>query len=111
MLIKLHIVSGKITSERMTDAINDGFQKSAGDNLAALQDKIERFKSFFAEQIEVDDIFDIGYIPGEGVTVHKNGEPVGTIEGLDFKQAVFGIWLGNDPADKGLKKKMLGLED
>ncbi len=108
MLIKLHIVSGKITSARMTDAINEGFENSAGSSLASLKDKIEKFKSFFAEEIKVGDIFDIGYVPGEGVSVHKNGSLSGTIEGTDFKKAVFGIWLGDKPADKGLKKNMLG---
>lgn len=108
MLIKLHIVSGKITSDRMTDAINEGFEKSAGANLSSLKDKIDKFKSFFAEEIKVDDIFDIAYIPGEGVSVYKNEALSGTIEGLDFKKAAFGIWLGDKPADKGLKKNMLG---
>ena len=32
----------------------------------------------------------------------------GTIEGLDFKKALFGIWLGNKPADDDLKAGMLG---
>ncbi len=108
MLIKLHIVSGRITSARMTEAINEGFENSAGASLASLTDKIARFQSFFAEDINVGDIFDIGYVPGEGVSVHKNGSLSGTIEGTDFKKAVFGIWLGEKPADKGLKKNMLG---
>lgn len=110
MVIKLHIVSGKVTAERMTDAIDEGFKNSAGDNLAALTDKIDQFKACFAEQINKGDIFDISYIPGEGVKVFKNETPSGTIEGADFKEAVFGIWLCDKPADKGLKKKMLGLE-
>lgn len=108
MLIRLHIVSGKITSERMIEAIDEGFEKSAGDNLASLAEMIDQFKGFFSEEIKVDDVFDIAYVPGEGVSVQKNGNLLGTIEGIDFKQAVFGIWLGDDPADKGLRKKMLG---
>ena len=110
MLIKLHIVSGKITSDKMTDAINDGFKKSAGANLASLSDEIEQFKSYFAEEISVDDIFDINYVPGEGLSVYKNETLSGTIEGIDFKKAAFGIWLCDKPADKGLKKKMMGAE-
>jgi hypothetical protein len=39
---------------------------------------------------------------------HKNGKMLGTIEGLEFKKALFGIWLGNNPADKDLKAGMLG---
>ncbi|MDG1690515.1 MAG: chalcone isomerase family protein, partial [Flavobacteriales bacterium] len=29
--------------------------------------------------------------------------------GLEFKQALFGIWLGGNPADDSLKDEMLGL--
>ena len=42
------------------------------------------------------------------ICVYKDGKEVGMIEGLDFKKALFGIWLGAKPADKGLKNEMLG---
>jgi hypothetical protein len=31
------------------------------------------------------------------------------VEGLNFKKALWAIWLGDKPADAKLKKKMLGL--
>ena len=37
----------------------------------------------------------------------KNNKKVKTIKGLKFKQAAFGIWLCDDPADKDLKEGML----
>jgi len=33
---------------------------------------------------------------------------MGTVKGLDFKKALFAIWLGKKPADSGLKDGMLG---
>ena len=48
-------------------------------------------------------------VPGEGIAVSRNGETLGTIPGEDFKTALLEIWLGNKPADKNLKKGMLGL--
>jgi hypothetical protein len=37
------------------------------------------------------------------------GAKKGTIiQGVDFKKALFSIWLGDQPADKNLKKGMLG---
>lgn len=108
MVIKLNIVSGLITSEKMITAVNEGFEKSTGNNTTVLKSKIDKFKSFFKEKITKGDIFAIGYVPNEGVVVFKNGTKKGTIEGLDFKKALFGIWLGNDPADKDLKAGMLG---
>ena len=41
---------------------------------------------------------------------YKNGKKRGVIEGLAFKQALFGIWLGGVPADDSLKEEMLGLD-
>ena len=48
------------------------------------------------------------YTPGSGVAISKNGELKDTIEGIAFKKALFGIWLSDKPADKKLKKAMLG---
>ena len=48
------------------------------------------------------------YLPKEGVKVYKNNKLLGTIEGMEFKRALFGIWLSKKPADKDLKQAMLG---
>jgi len=108
MAIKLNIVSGLISSEKMISAINEGFENSTGKKTAPLKAKIDKFKSFFKDVINKKDIFIIVYIPNEGVSVYKNGTKKGTIDGLDFKKALFGIWLGNKPADDDLKAGMLG---
>jgi hypothetical protein len=36
-----------------------------------------------------------------------NGESKGTIEGADFAQALFSIWLGQKPVSKSLKVALL----
>lgn len=109
MAIKLHMVSGMITSEKMTDATKEGFDNTTGGNTAPLQEYIDGFLAVFEEPITEGDIFDIMYLPGKGLNINKNGEFKGTVEGgLPFKQAVWGIWLGDKPADKKLKKGMLG---
>jgi hypothetical protein len=108
MSIKLHIVSKLITSEKMMDAVNEGFKNSTGGNTKALASKIEKFQSFFMEEIKKNDVFDIVYMPAQGVVVYKNNKELGVIEGMDFKKALFGIWLSNRPADDDLKEAMLG---
>ncbi|RLC28517.1 MAG: chalcone isomerase, partial [Deltaproteobacteria bacterium] len=47
------------------------------------------------------------YIPGKGVSVFSKGKLTTTVEGLDFKKAVFGIWLCDDPCDEDLKEELL----
>ncbi len=108
MAIRLHIVSKLITSSRMVDAVTDGFEKSLDGNTAPVQDRIDKLLGYFKEDIKKDDVFDLVYQPGKGLTAYKNGVARGTVEGLDFKSALFGIWLSDDPADKKLKDKMLG---
>ncbi len=108
MCVKLHIVSGMITSEKMTTSVDEGFKKSAKSNLAALQSRIDLFKAVFATKINKGDVYDLVYDKSKGTLIYKNGKLAASIPGLDFKKALFGIWLCNEPADEGLKKKMLG---
>ena len=58
--------------------------------------------------MKLNDVFVLVYDPSTGVTVHKNGAAQGTIQGVAFKKALFGIWLGNNPVDAGLKTKLVG---
>lgn len=108
MSIKLHIVSKLITSDKMMEAVNEGFENSTNGNTKPLAAKIKKFQDFFLDEIKRDDVFDIVYMPSMGVVVYKNDKELGVIEGMDFKKALFGIWLSNKPADDDLKEAMLG---
>ena len=107
MAIRLFMTSGLVTREKMLGAINEGFEIATAGNLAPLQSRIDTLNGYFSDAIEEGDVFDLAYLPEKGVMMRKNGKPRGVIEGLDFKQALFAIWLGNSPADKKLKKGML----
>ena len=112
MAVKLNIISSLVTSDRMKDAIIEGFKKSTGNKTAPIQAKIDRFvKLFSLSPIVKGDVFDNVYTPSGGVQISKNGKVLDTIDGLDFKTALWGIWLGNDPVDKDLKKGMLGIRN
>ena len=107
MAMKLHIVSKLVSSKKMVSAVDDGFDAAMNGDTSALADKIETFKGFFSDKIVKGNIFDIAYIKGKGSVVYKNGKEVGVVAGLDFKKALFAIWLGSDPADDDLKEAML----
>lgn len=108
MAIRLEITSAMVTKERMDESLREGFQNSTGGHVAAIAREIEQFRQCFAQPIAKGDVFELVYIPARGVTVVKNGKPVGVIQGLAFKQAVFGIWLCDRPADASLRVAMLG---
>ncbi|MBV1920988.1 MAG: chalcone isomerase family protein, partial [Pseudomonadales bacterium] len=104
-----HIVSGLITSDKMLKATKEGFENSLGDKKDdALQAKIDTFLATFKDEIKEGDIFEMIYVPSEGVKVYKNAALANTIDGIEFKQALFGIWLSENPAQQSLKEEMLG---
>jgi len=106
--ITLHITSGMITSERMTEATLEGFQAATDGDTDAIQADIDRFMAVFEDAIEEGDTFDLMYVPDEGVHVLKNGEYQDTVGNRAFKQALFGIWLSDNPVETGLKERLLG---
>jgi hypothetical protein len=109
MSIQLNIISDLITSEKMIASTEEGFEKSTDGKQEDLRKDIDLFMAAFKEEIKDGNVFDITYSPANGVEVFKNGTKTTTVGDLAFKKALFGIWLCNDPADKDLKKGMLGL--
>jgi hypothetical protein len=53
----------------------------------------------------------ITYIPGKGTHVQSKGGQDLSVEGKDFADALFSVWLGKDPVDDDLKDGMLGKDD
>jgi len=109
MAIRLHIVSSLITSDKMSNSTREGFENATDGNIAPIKDKVNSFVSTFEEKINEGDIFEMVYDPATGVKIYKNAKHAKTIKGLDFKQALFGIWLSDNPAQESLKEEMLGI--
>jgi hypothetical protein len=109
MAIKLWIVTGLITSERMQESIEEGFQKSTRGNTAPIREKIDALIDVYDEEISDEDTFELVYVPGQGLKVNKNGVYRATIEcGLPFKRALFGIWISGQAVQTSLKRDLLG---
>ena len=92
----------------MSEAVEDGFEASTRGNTDPFAAEIKTFMGFFSEDIVEGDTYDITYQTGKGVVCYKNNKELGSIQGMDFKKALFGIWLGKNPADSNLKSGMLG---
>lgn len=108
MAIRMHFVYDGVSSQKLIDGWNEGFANATGGNITPITTEIGQFNAFFKEEAKKNDIYDMVYLPGEGVRVSIKGKVVGTVKGLDFKKALFGIWLGEKPADGKLKNGMLG---
>ena len=99
--------SRTLSAKKMENALREGFEKATNENLSPIKDRIEKFIAAQTTEVHTDDIFEYVYIPDKGVSVFFKGKLVTTIKGLDFKKAVFGIWLGKNAGDKDLKKELL----
>lgn len=108
MAIRINVISKLITSDKFQETTREGFENSTKGNTAPIKNKIDAFMSAFNEPFKEGDMFELVYVPGKGVDVFKNGALKTTVAGMDFKKALFGIWLGDKPAQKNLKEGMLG---
>ena len=88
------------------ETVKEGFKNASHGKATAAE--IKKFMGLFTSEFKDGDKIHIEYISGEGVSALKNGKKLGSVPGLEFKKALFSIWLGKKPADSSLKKGMLG---
>ncbi|MBL0225067.1 MAG: chalcone isomerase family protein [Geobacteraceae bacterium] len=74
--------------------------------LAKLRSRIDRINAIYKD-VKPGDRYALTYLPGRGTELALNGTPLTVIEGADFAAAYFGIWLGRDSIDEGLKRDLL----
>ena len=108
--LQLDFVFKEVAPDKLLEAWREGFEKNQDEEtLQQLQSRIEQFYQFFDTSVVAKERYAFDYLPGQGVLVTRNDKELGLIPGEDFKTALLEIWLGNNPADKKLKKGMLGL--
>lgn len=109
MGMRLVVTSSMVTSENFAESTREGFKRSLKGKTAPLQSKIDAFIATFSEsEIKEGDVYDLWYTPGVGLKSYRNGTYQSTVEGFDFKKALFGIWLGDEPVDEDLHNSLLG---
>ena len=108
MAIRIVIASRLVSRDRFIEALEEGFKNTTVGKYTPME--IERFKEYLSDPFVLDDEIILVYSSKEETTyLYKNSETRGKFTGLPFKQALFGIWLGDKPAQESLKKEMLGL--
>jgi hypothetical protein len=98
-----------VSRDQVMDAFRDGFRNNGGEaEAAALGPSLNRVAPIVPRELKQGEQMFIDYVPGTGtiVTVPTSGQVI--IEGKRFADAIFLNWLGSEPADSGLKDKMLG---
>ena len=106
MGITIKLVSNSVTREKFIESVNTGFKNASHGK--ATKDEISKFTGAFIYEFKKGDIINFKYTKDNGVLIEKNSIKLITIPGLEFKKALFSIWLGKIPADETLKSGMLG---
>ena len=108
MAIRIDVLSNMVTADAMKKALNEGLEKSTGNNTGLISSEMKQLSSSFNTGVTTGDFYEFIYLPDAGTHVVKNQQLVDVIPGLEFKKAFFGIFLSDDPIQKNLKKAMLG---
>jgi len=89
-------------------ATDESLERSCSrEAIAALRPRIDRFNALY-QDMKDGQRYRLTYRPGVGTELAKDGVALGTIEGADFAQAIFGIWLGPKAIDDGFRERILG---
>lgn len=98
-----------LDKKTMTEAIESGFTANNKDKMPVLRERLDKLLKDIVDLKEKDDVM-ITYQPGKGTALSVGSKQGAVVEGKDFADAMFAVWLGSSPVDETLKRGMLGQE-
>ena len=104
--IRLEFIYSSVPKEKMIEVLeehitqNPQFSKQTVDNIRVCESWMQDFTT--------KDTAKFTYIPNQGTSVTINNTLKGTIQGTEFMEAIFSIYLGTVPASESLKQSLLG---
>ncbi len=104
--VLMHFLYDEVSKDKLVTGWNEGFENNSKD-LSGLQARLNQFNNFF-QDMKKGDVVSFDFTDNGNTTVVINGKVAGSIEGVDFQQALLSVWLGDEPADDDLKEAMLG---
>jgi hypothetical protein len=107
MAVRVKITSRLVSRSSLVSSLQEGLEKSTKGNVEEIRAETAQFIELLGEELRIDDVIDFVYVPSKGLYVIKNGTAKGVVPNVKFKQALFGIWLSDNPADEALKRAML----
>ncbi len=105
-LVRMTFVYKRVKKEDIVEAFAEGL---AGNSpYVARTAEAKAFLSWFTSDFVAGDTVDISLSPDGTVAASQNGKALGTARSPELVQAVLRIWFGEKPADRNLKKGMMG---
>jgi hypothetical protein len=98
----------EVDREKLVNGWDEGFQQNQpAAEMTKLGERLQQFNELFVTAHK-GDVFVFDFLAAGSTRVTLNGKLAGNIPGADFQKALLTVWLGEKPADKDLKKAMLG---
>jgi hypothetical protein len=96
-----------VEKEKLVETFREGFEANSPQKAAAQKAGIDKLLSTVAD-VREGSVTTYTYVPGTGTVVNRDGKDVATIEGKDFAEVLFSLWLGPKPPSEDLQKGLLG---
>lgn len=96
-----------LSSKQVSEAIEEGFEKNSKAHMTALKPRLDKLATLIPNVEKGDQIL-LTYVPGKGTVVSAKNVEKGVIEGKDFADALFSVWLGPNPVQEDLKQALIG---
>ncbi len=105
--VSMVIVYSEVDKGKLIKGWTSGFKKNQSKaSFGALEERLAVFNQMFVD-LEKGDRINFDFLTSGQTRVVIKGKQVGSIEGVDFQQALLAVWLGDKPADNDLKQAML----
>jgi hypothetical protein len=95
-----------VGKDKIVESIREGFEKQSKAQMPALQARLDQLAAAVPD-LKKGDVLSLTYVAEKGVLVGGAAKET-VIPGKDFADALFSVWLGPDPVDGDLKRKLLG---
>ena len=107
-LIRMNFLHSKVEKEKIIEAFNEGIANNSPELIGSPE--AHKFLSLFTADFHRGDVVNLTLSADGSVSASHNGTLLGSVPSPRLARAVLAIYLGDKPADEGLKKGMLGKE-
>jgi len=94
--------------EKLKNSFKEVIEKNY-DDTSAFDAELELFLAYFDRDAQEDDELIFDYATTTGLVTTMNGEVKGSIASAAFAEALWTVWFGEKPANKGLRDDLLSV--
>jgi long-chain acyl-CoA synthetase len=106
-VMRLHFLRA-VGADKMAQGWNEAFAANhTPDQQQALSGRMNELNTMMPD-VKTGDVLRMELLAGGKTRVLFNDTLRGSIDGADFQQALLRLWLGEKPADDGMKQALLG---